>query len=70
MDGDEWIVAGFAVTCLILFFIFAISFNCYTCKTKAEMQELEWSYGPVQGCMVREKDGKWIDYQRLRYMEN
>ena len=38
----------------------------YGCKIKAERQEMEWSYGIFQGCMVKQ-DNKWIDYDRLRY---
>lgn len=40
----------------------------YKCHTKAEMQGFECSWGPFQGCMVKQKDGTWIDYERLRYM--
>lgn len=36
--------------------------------TKAVKQDLQYSYGIVQGCMVREKGGRWIDYDRLRTM--
>ena len=31
-------------------------------------QEMECSYNPLQGCMVK-VDGKWLDYDRLRVME-
>lgn len=34
------------------------------------MQQMEYSFGFIQGCMVREKGGKWIDYERYRVMEN
>ena len=60
------------IACIVLAIIVALvllGFYSYECSTKANMQELEWSFGPIQGCMVREKGGKWIDYQRLRYME-
>lgn len=38
-----------------------------SCNAKAEIQELEWSWSLFQGCMVKQ-DGKWVDYDRLRYM--
>lgn len=38
------------------------------CKAKAEKQGLVYEFGLLQGCMVREKGGKWIDYDRLRTM--
>ena len=41
----------------------------YMCHAKAEKQGYVCSWGPMQGCMVRQKDGTWIDYDRLRIME-
>lgn len=69
MDKDEWIIAIVTVICLVIFSAFAIGFNAYKCKSKATMQEMEWSYGPIQGCMVKQENGKWIDYDRLRYTD-
>lgn len=69
MYSDEWIIAIIVVICLVIFSVFSIGFNAYQCRTKAVIQELEWSYGPIQGCMVKQENGKWIDYDRLRYMD-
>lgn len=63
---------------MILFVIFFVLFmlslpfigSGFTCMKKATKQEMEWSYGPIQGCMVKQENGKWIDYDRLRYTEN
>lgn len=44
------------------------AFKFASCHFKASKQELECSYNPLQGCMVK-IDGKWIDYDRLRVME-
>lgn len=55
MNDDEWVIAIVMVVCLAIFSAFAIGYNAYTCRTKAKIQGLEWSYGPVQGCMVKEK---------------
>ncbi len=42
--------------------------NFISCHVKSSKQDLECSYFPLQGCMVK-IDGKWIDYDRLRVME-
>ena len=69
MNSDEEAIAIVMIICLIIFSVFAIGFNAYKCRTKAVMQGMEWSYGPIQGCMVKQENGKWIDYDRLRYMD-
>lgn len=38
------------------------------CRAKARKQGLQSDYGIIQGCMVK-YNGKWIDYDRLRYTE-
>lgn len=42
--------------------------NFISCHVKSSKQDLECSYIPLQGCMVK-IDGKWIDYDRLRLIE-
>lgn len=42
----------------------------YQCKAHAEIQNFEYSYGFFQGCMVKDKDGNWIDYQKYRTIAN
>ena len=69
MDKDEWIIVIVMIIGLMMFSAFIIGLNAYKCKSKATMQEMEWSYGPIQGCMVKQENGKWIDYDRLRYTE-
>ena len=44
------------------------TFRLASCHIKASKQELECSYNPLQGCMVK-IDGKWIDYSSLRLIE-
>jgi hypothetical protein len=69
-DDDTWFFLGFVIVCLVLFGIASIWFQTYKCKTKAVIPEMEWSYGPIQGCMVKQENGKWIDYDRLRYTDD
>lgn len=60
------VVIGIAIT--MIFGFYAIP--CYlVCHSKADKQGLECEWGPIQGCMVKMPDGKWMDYDRLRYME-
>lgn len=66
---DEFITTIVCIVFAIIIALVLLVFSTYECSTKANIQELEWSYGPIQGCMVRERNGKWIDYARLRYME-
>ena len=69
MDKDDVLILICASIIILCFLGCAVGFNTYKCRTKAVMQELEWSYGPIQGCMVKQQNGKWIDYDRLRYMD-
>ena len=69
MNSDEWIIIALMVIGFGIIASCGIGVNAYKCRTKAVMQELEWSYGPIQGCMVKQENGKWIDYDRLRYMD-
>lgn len=68
-NEDNLITVITYIVFTIIIALVLLGFNTYECSTKASIQELEWSYGPIQGCMVRERNGKWIDYARLRYME-
>ena len=55
----------------IVIFILFYSAEAYSCYSKANKQELEWSYGPFQGCMVKgtQTNDKWIDYDRYRIFD-
>lgn len=64
----------FVLNCLFTVIAIAIvagmtcTFKLASCHIKASKQELECSYNPLQGCMVK-INGKWIDYSRLRLIE-
>lgn len=36
-----------------------------TCASKAARLGLEYDFGPLQGCFVKD-NGKWVDYDRYR----
>lgn len=38
----------------------------YSCEKKATAQGLEYRYGLWEGCLVKESDGNYIDYDRYR----
>lgn len=54
-----------------LFFLItgSLTISFIKCHSKASKQGYECSWGPIQGCMVKLKDGTWVDYSRLRIME-
>ena len=41
----------------------------YSCEKKATAQGLEYRYGLWEGCLVKERDGNYIDYDRYRVMK-
>lgn len=60
------LVVGITIVAIIGFAVVPVYM---TCHSKAEKQGLECEWGPLQGCMVKLPSGKWMDYDRLRYME-
>ena len=58
-----------SIVAIIAVILGACIFNYYQCHSKAKMQGYECSWGPIQGCMIKQKDGSWIDYDRLRIMD-
>ena len=41
----------------------------YSCEKKATAQGLEYRYGWWEGCLVKERDGNYIDYDRYRVLK-
>lgn len=55
----------------VLVFIIGFSISQYKasewkCEMKATIQGLQWTYRPVEGCMVKTENG-WLDYDKLIY---
>lgn len=40
-----------------------------SCEKKATAQGLEYKYGWWEGCLVKESDGNYIDYDRYRVLK-
>lgn len=57
-----------SVIAIYLFYHLCLWILSIQCKTKAEIQNLEYNYGIIQGCMIKMND-KWIDYNRLKVLE-
>lgn len=68
LNDDRFIIAVVALT-IIGVLVGCLWLKNYECSCKAEKQGMEHSWGPIQGCMVREQGGNWIDYDRLRVMD-
>lgn len=43
--------------------------NEISCEKKATAQGLEYKYGWWTGCLVKERDGNYIDYDRYRVLK-
>lgn len=50
-------------------FYFSYKSDEYSCEKKATAQGLEYKYGWWEGCLVKERDGNYIDYDRYRVMK-
>lgn len=66
---ELWIVltAGFLTVAVMLYA--AIKLGEEQCKQLAIQQNLEWDFGAIKGCLVKEKDGGWIDYEKYRIIK-
>lgn len=73
---DECGDLGFLYLCLVTLvgiivgaFYFGYKSNEYSCEKKATAQGLEYKYGFWTGCLVKERDGNYIDYGKYRVMK-
>lgn len=67
MDRD---FAAFLVSVLLVAAIMtlgALLFGWTTCMNKARMAQVEHSFGPLQGCMVR-INGQWVPIENWRVL--
>lgn len=59
-------IVGATITAILVVSIWA--WPKYQCSVKAEKQGFEYSWGLVEGCMIK-VDDNWIDYDKWRIME-
>lgn len=67
MNDESLTLIGLVLVIVGMLFLSAI-IDGSMCRAKAVKQGLQYDYGIVQGCMVK-YNGKWVDYDRLRYTE-
>ena len=67
--SDEGLALAGSIIGIILCIVVVFALGSCSCSTKATKQGMECSWGPIQGCMVKMPDGKWMDYDRLRYLD-
>ena len=58
-------VAAFAVLAALSW-----GWNAWECSSKARVMGFDSSWGPVQGCAVEYKPGKWIPLERYRAVDD
>lgn len=71
---DDVIIPSLIIIALAVIFTLPIIGIVYwadksQCEAKATKQNLEYDYGPLQGCMVKTEKG-WMDYDRLIYKKD
>ncbi len=65
-DYVFWIAAG--LIC-ILTGASLIALDSWGCSSKADAMGFRHTYGPVKGCIVEYKPGKWIPLERYRAID-
>lgn len=70
---EDWlIIYKFSIIFLAaVFFVFYTPYkvNEFSCKEKATAQGLDYKFGLFEGCLVKEKDGNYIDYNIYRVVK-
>jgi len=61
----------------VVFFVvctFGVSLPCFaladwSCKSQAKVMGMSATYGPIQGCMIEHKPGKWVPLESYRALD-
>ena len=67
MNDEFWTILTMFLIIVGILFLPVVADQAQ-CRAKAGKQGLQFDYGIAQGCMVK-YNGKWVDYDRLRYTE-
>lgn len=67
-DGNLTLIYLIVVVCFGAFTALFLSKE-YSCERKATAQGLEYKYGIWEGCLVKERDGNYIDYEKYRVVK-
>ena len=41
----------------------------YACASRAEIMQTDYQYGLLQGCWIRDKEGAWVEYSKIKHVE-
>lgn len=55
--------------CFVLLFGFFLWLAYAECKAKADVLGFAHSWGPIQGCAIEYKPGKWAPIERYRVLD-
>lgn len=70
MSTDTKIILNLIAAAVILFFSgLFISMALDRARCNAEAVSFEHRWGPMQGCMIKSEDGKWIPLKNYRALE-
>lgn len=61
-DAELW----YCIAVIAVMLIGALVFSSYRCSSRWAMSGLSTSWGPMQGCLVKMPDGRWIPDDRVR----
>jgi hypothetical protein len=65
-DSEVGLTLGGTAILLIIYAIFA-AMSCHSKWGRAGMADVSW--GPIQGCMVKMPDGRWLPEERIREID-
>lgn len=73
MRKDDVVSLGVWMVCMFIMVVPVIAIiwggQALSCRAKANAMKMDYTYGPLQGCMIEHAPGKWIDIERYRVIE-
>lgn len=70
-SDDRKMVKYFAIFAIFVVFgipVLANGINALRCYSQASGMDLPSSWGPLQGCLVSERDGRWYPIDRVHFV--
>lgn len=65
--SDGWIITAVGVLIMVGGILLIGTLDYAECRAKTNMMQVERSWGPLQGCMIKHK-GQWIPLDRFRVL--
>jgi hypothetical protein len=63
--SDALFTSIVSIVTLSVLAVFVIAIDSYGCASKASRMQFDYSYGPIQGCMVKTRQG-WRPIEAIR----